>query len=638
MTDRRAMDPEAMRASGYAAIDTLVELLHNIDDMPALTRATPTPMRARTIGPAPEGPTDVHGVLERLARDWLHSASRTDHPRYPATVPTGGAWHSALDDLIVSALTISGGAWRESAGPRHLEEEVVRWFAESLRFPAEAGGVLMAGRSAANLAALACAREVRLGAMRTDAVAYVSDQSHPSVARAARILGFTPAQVRILPVDDRFRLSPDVVAAAIAADREAGLHPLLVSAAAGSTTTGAVDPLDEVADVCGEQDVWLHVDGANAGVANLTEPGRRRLEGIARADSVTLDPHRWLDQPGACGCLIVRDARHLDAFAMEPDQLHDRAADQEDERGLCDRETEPSRSARSLKLWLGMQAVGLDTAHPTIDTRLDLASQAEQQILEEPELELLNPASLGITCFRKHPAGIDDEEQLDAINAALVTAYADSGEGLVSSTRLRGKYAVRLCVLDHSTTAADIASTLDWFATAGDPALAAAREELSPDDHLRIRDPDAGAVWARPTPSLGALQALDAVPLFAELRQEQRAEIGRASWTVEAEVDQIIVRRFESSREFYVVVAGELDVLGEDDRLLNQLGAGDVFGEIAALEWGSGYGYPRLATVVARTPARLLAVPAAALNDLLRQAPAVDARIRRMAQERAGRV
>src|SRR6266516_5717178 len=219
----------------------------------------------------------------------------------------------------------------EAAGPIRLELDVLDWFKSWLEYPSEAAGLLVSGGSAANMTALACARETLVGPMSDHVVAYVSDQAHASIARSARVLGFRPNQVRVLPSDTGYRLRPETLAQAMDADLKAGRKPLFAVASAGSTNTGAIDPLGELAMLCRERGVWLHVDAAYGGFAVLTERGASRLEGIADADSVTLDPHKWLYQPYECGCVLVREGAHLRrAFAMTPDYLRDaRGADDE---------------------------------------------------------------------------------------------------------------------------------------------------------------------------------------------------------------------------------------------------------------------------------------------------------------------
>ena len=225
----------------------------------------------------------------------------------------------------------------------------------------------MGGGSAADLTALACARESLLGAMDDRAVLYLSDQAHSSLARTARTLGFRPDRVRILPSDELFRMRPDQLASVIDADRRAGLVPLAVAAAGGSTSTGAVDPLGELADVCRDRQVWLHVDAAYGGFAALTERGRAVLAGIERADSVTLDPHKWLFQPFECGAVLVRDGPLLErAFRITPHYLKD-AEGHGMVVNLSDRGLQLTRTSRAIKVWLSMQLFGVDEFRRAID-------------------------------------------------------------------------------------------------------------------------------------------------------------------------------------------------------------------------------------------------------------------------------
>ncbi len=263
-------------------------------------------------------------MLERLFSDVVPRMARNDHPRAFAFVPGCGTWPGALADLIASALNVEASTWLLAAGPIEVELEVLGWFKEWIGYPATASGILTSGGSAANMTALACARERVAGGMSDDLVLYVPDQTHASVARGARILGFRPHQVRVLPTDERFRIRLDALAGAIDRDLGAGRRPLLVCANAGSTSTGSVDPLPELAALCRDRGIWLHVDGAYGAFAVLAERGAQLLAGLELADSVTLDPHKWLFQPFECGCLLVREESALcEAFAISPDYLKD---------------------------------------------------------------------------------------------------------------------------------------------------------------------------------------------------------------------------------------------------------------------------------------------------------------------------
>jgi glutamate/tyrosine decarboxylase-like PLP-dependent enzyme len=614
-----AMDPEEMRRLGYRTIDALVDEL--VDrDAPVVRRATAAELERRLAGPPPEEPEGFELQLERLRDDVLPFMARSFHPGFFAFVPSSGTWPGALGDLIASALNVHAGAWLVGAGPSRLEVTVIDWFKDWLGLPASAGGTLVSGGSVANMTALACARERMVGAMRDDLVVYVADQAHSSVPRAARVLGFRPEQVRVLPVDAGFRLAPRTLKAALDADVRAGRRPLLVSASGGATSTGAVDPLREIAAICSEHGAWMHVDAAYGGFAVLTERGRAALDGISLADSVTLDPHKWLYQPYECGCVLVRDGRALPAaFAMTPDYLRDARA-LAGEVNFADHGLQLTRTARAFKLWLSIRTLGLRAFRDAVDRALDLAATAAEWIERSPELELMAPPSLGIVCFRR----LADERA----NAELVAALEAAGFALVSSTRLRGRYAIRMCVLNHTTRAVDVERTLDFLAThevAGAPV-----ETTEYPLHA-----DAGQTWpaalpAGPRPDWHALVEL---PLFASLSPGEAEAAASLAELRDAEASETIVRQWEVSRDFFVLLDGAVEVL-VDDRRVRELHRGDMFGEIAALEWAHGYGYPRTASVVASEATRLVVFPDGALNELVRRLPVVGRRVRATMHDR----
>src|SRR5215472_9116934 len=371
-----AMDVEAMRRAGYATVDALVARLADPGADPVLRRASPAEMRSRLGGPPPEQAGEYSAVLARVVADVLPYASRTDHPGYLAFIPSFTTWPAALAELTAAAANPYCGAWMESAGAAQVELEVIDWFRGWLGLPAGTAGVLVSGGSAANLTALLVAREAA-GGPSADTVVYVSDQAHSSLARTARAMGLGPGQVRVLPTDDRWRLSPDTVAAAVQADRGAGRVPFALCASAGSTNTGAVDPLGDLADVCTAEGLWLHVDAAYGGFAALTAKGRTVLAGIDRADSVALDPHKWLYQPMECGCVLIRDGARLErTFAIHPDYLEGDATRDADEVNFADRGLQLSRGFRALKIWTSVQTFGLSAFRACVQRNLDLAAYA----------------------------------------------------------------------------------------------------------------------------------------------------------------------------------------------------------------------------------------------------------------------
>ncbi|HJS96955.1 MAG TPA: aminotransferase class V-fold PLP-dependent enzyme, partial [Solirubrobacteraceae bacterium] len=578
-------------------------------------------------------------LIRELERDVLPYMSRCDHPGYFAFIPACGTFPAALGDFIASALNIYAGSWMEAAGPSRLELLVLEAFKQWIGYPEQASGVLVSGGSAANMTALACAREAlarnaATAAESEQAVAYVSDQAHSSIARAARALGMRPSQLRVLPTDSRHRMRLDALAGAIAADVSRGRTPFFVAASAGSTNTGAIDPLPGIAAICQEAGAWLHIDAAYGGFAALTDRGAGWLAGLELADSVTLDPHKWLYQPFECGCVLVRDGERLRAaFEVVPDYLKDAAA-HAGEVNFSDLGFQLTRSSRALKVWLSLSYFGVDAFRAAIDRSLDLAVHAERLIGQHPELELLSPAQLGIVCFRRRFAGTADAEWESArLNAALVGRFEQSGLGLVSSTTLDGRYAIRLCILNHTTTEADVERTIDWFASSPVPSLSDPSAQIA----LSVEDRGSTVTDGWNVGEAFRVQDIAEVPLLADLPPDQAARAARWSREVRVAAGETVVERWDAAREFYVIIDGEAEVF-IDGEYVRHLRRGDFFGEVAALDWGSGFGYVRTATVVAASDLRLLVLAPDRLGVLIHTCPALGDKLRAAARERMRRI
>jgi glutamate/tyrosine decarboxylase-like PLP-dependent enzyme len=594
--DPLGLGREEMRALGYRTVDALVDWLSD-ESAPALRRGERDELAGR-LGAVPEGSFDE--ALRALFEDVLPYGSRSGHPRFFAYIPFAGTWPGALGDFVASAANVYAGSWQEGAGPTQLELEILDRFKQWIGYPPGAAGSLVSGGSLANLTALACAREALVGAMRDDLVLYASDQAHSSIGRAARVLGFRPDQLRVLPVDDAMRLEPETLAEAVAVDVDAGRRPFLVAANAGATSTGAVDPLAGLSAVCRERGLWLHVDASYGGFAVLTERGRAQLGELAAADSVTLDPHKWLYQPYECGCLLVREGAVLRrAFELRSDYLRDAEA-----AGAIvnfgDYGLQLSRTSRALKLWLSLQTFGLDAFRAAIDRTLDLAVHAAERIRSSPRLELAAPPSLGVVCFTRDDGAVD----------GLVAALEASGLGLVSSTRVDGREALRLCILNHTSTEADVDAVLDFLEQA-EPVAAARR-------YAR----DAGVS--------------DELPLFARLDPFEAEAFVALSVSRLVEPGARVVTRWEMARELYVIESGSADVLVGDE-VVATLRAGDHFGEIAALDWGHGFARSRAADVLARGDLRLRVLDEAGLRQLLSRFPRLEDELRREAHARLRR-
>ncbi len=601
------LDTERMREIGHLTIDALVDEMARSGSQPVVREGSLSELQQRIQAPPPQLGLAYEELLDRVFTDVTPYRGRPDAAGYMAFVPGFTTWPSAMADLIASALNLDSCWWAGGAGMTQLELTVLEWFAEWIGYPSDASGVLTSGGSAANLTALACARERLAGAMRDDLVVYISAQSHSSVARAARALGFRPERVRVVPVDRSYHLRLDVLERALSADRAAGLRPLVVCGNAGTTNTGAVDPLNELADLCAVHGLWLHVDAAYGGFAVLSERGRAALSGIERADSVTLDPHKWLFQPFECGALLVRDPDGLRlSFEILPDYLRDVSA--RTEVNFSDRGLQLSRMCRALKVWMSIQAFGLAAFRGAVDHSLDLAEEAAARVEASDELELLAPVELSVVALRRVPPGMTDERAIDAVNAALVVAVEQSGEVYVSSTRLFGRQAIRLCILNPTTTAALVNRALDII-------------ERTPIDELPLdertlpqRHPDVQTGWlTHPTVSATDLAW---VPLFASMEPQDVASLLERAVERRLQAGETLIEQWDTTRDVFIILDGTCRVR-DGEREIAAVGPGDFTGEMAAIDWGAGYGTVRLAQVEAQTPCTLLGLTPEMLRDVL---------------------
>ena len=452
------LDHDTMQRLGHRVADVVAEHLATLRDQPVIRGGLPRDVRLRLAEPPPEAGTDFEALLATLRDDVLPYAAREPHPGFMGYVPGCPTFPAILGDWLATGFNIFAGVWPIAEGPNALELAVLEWFRAWIGMPPGSGGLLTNGGSGATLTAIVAARHAVVGedASRLPRLTlYTSDQAHSAVARAAWIAGVPRAQVRVLPTDGHYRLRVSDLRAAILADRAVGLLPLVVAVSAGTTNTGAVDPLDDIADLCAAEGVWLHADAAYGGFAALTDRGRALLQGLGRCDSVALDPHKWLFVPFECGCLLAREPERLRAaFQILPDYLRD-VAPGEEQVNFADYGEQLTRQARALKVWLGVRYFGLATLRDAMNQAMDLAVYAERLVRAEPLLEVMSRAQLGVLCFRVRPAGASDAE-LDVLNERVNALVNARGRQLVSSTRLRGAFTLRLCVLGYRTTEADV--------------------------------------------------------------------------------------------------------------------------------------------------------------------------------------
>jgi glutamate/tyrosine decarboxylase-like PLP-dependent enzyme len=301
------------------------------------------------------------------------------------------------------------------------------------------------------------------------AVVYSSAQAHSSNWKNLRILGFQSEQIRLVPVDEGLRLDVAALEKAIDDDRRKGRRPFCVIATAGTTNTGAVDPLNAIADVCEQQDLWLHVDGAYGAAAVLTERGRALLAGMERAHSLVLDPHKWLFQPFDIGCCLVRDVRWLEeSFSEHPEYLQDTRdkMDMTREVNFCDRGVQLTRAFRALKLWMSIKVFGLDRFRSAIDKGISNAERVQQLLEEQGSFEIATPAELAVVTFRFRPPNCHDHD-LNQLTRSVFDGIVDDGHAMLTTTVINGQTVLRMCTINPRTTDDDLRSTIDMIARVG---------------------------------------------------------------------------------------------------------------------------------------------------------------------------
>ncbi len=418
----------------------------------------------------PESGRAPDEVLEQAVADILPLSLRLDHPRSFGFVSSCPTWPGVVADFLAAGYNLNSCTWLVASGASQLECVVIDWFRQWLGYPDTAGGLLTSGGSAASLDALVAAREA--AGNPENASVYMSDQSHSAQRRAVMIVGVRPENSRLVPSDDSFRIDMARLASMVKEDRAAGLKPIAVCANAGATATGAVDPLEELADFCASEGMWLHVDAAYGGFAVVTEQGKRILRGIERADSIGLDAHKWFFQPYEVGCLMVRDIATLEKpFTIRPDFLQD-ALWGSGHPNFSDRGLQVSRSARALKIWMSVQTFGMAAFRRAIANGLECAARAQEYIDESPVLKCLSPASLSVVCFRVDPAGQDiADDDLDEINRHVLARLFWEDPAFVSSAMPGGWFSLRLCIVNHNTTWDDVRETLQAAERFGKEAL-----------------------------------------------------------------------------------------------------------------------------------------------------------------------
>ena len=469
-----AMDPDAFRRLGHAAVDLVANHLAGIRERPVFRPMAPAERTALLDRPLPDAGTPPDALLDLVRHQIFSHPMGNGHPRFFGWVNSPPAPVGIVAELLAAALDPSCAGGDHAA--IYVERAAVRWLMELVGFPVEGSmGLLVSGGSMASLTCLAAARhraaavdgwDVRargLHGERPPLVLYLSEEGHSCLRKAAEVLGLGQDGVRTIPVDAELRMDVAALAAAVARDRAAGRRPFCVAASAGTVNTGAIDPLDELATVCQAEGLWLHVDGAYGAVGAADPALAPRYAGLERADSLALDPHKWLSVPVECGCALVRDGRLLrDAWSLVPSYL--RTEEGKGFGGLpwySEYGFQQTRGFRALKLWMTLQHMGRSGVAELVRRHVSLAARLGAAVDRAPDLERL-AAGLSVVCFRYAPARWPGEPAgLDALNKTLVEALQADGRVFLTGTVLRGRFVLRACVLHYETTEADVDALID---------------------------------------------------------------------------------------------------------------------------------------------------------------------------------
>ena len=459
---RLSLSKEEMQAYGYKIVDILTTHFDTLSDKKVVATGNTAEMESLFSDTLPLEASNPETVLAHVTRDVLENVNQLSHPKFYSFVPGPSNFISAMSDSLATGFNIFSGSWKGSAAATKVEITTIHWLLELFGFPVKkGGGIFTSGGSMANLTALATARNVKLGEDFSKACIYLSDQAHSSNIKAIRVLGFKKEQIRIIPTDLEFKISINKLKNAIAKDRLQGFTPFCIIASAGTTNTGTVDPLDELAKIANDEDLWLHVDGAYGGGAILAANGKSLLKGIEKAHSLTVDPHKWFFQPYEMGCLLVKNHKWLsDTFTEKPEYLRD-VEGNESEINFYDHGIQLTRRFRALKFYMSVKTFGLNAFKKAVEYSLNLAEKTESILRKSSQWEVISPATLAVINFRFNPIKKAlTEKQIDLANEYISKRITESGEAVLVTTILQHQVVLRMCLINPRTELQDIEETL----------------------------------------------------------------------------------------------------------------------------------------------------------------------------------
>ena len=467
------MSPDEFRRLGYRAIDLLADDLASLPSRQCRLPVPPDVQQALMHQPLPDAPSSPDELIEYVGSTIFRYPMGNASPRFFAWVNSPPAPIAVLAELLAAGLNPSVAGGDHAA--TYLEHAVLNWIRQVVGVPSWTGGILTSGGSVANLIGLAVMRHVKTGSevrargLRTAGpafVVYTSTEGHSCIQKAVELLGIGHANLRRVPVTTAWRMDVQALRRQVVEDRAAGLMPVCVAATAGTVNTGAIDSLSEIAEVCKAEDLWFHVDAAYGGPAALLPQLSALYRGIERADSLAIDPHKWMYVPVECGCALVRDGHAMrDTFSLVPPYLRDETAlPWFSEFGI-----QQSRGFRALKLWFVMKQIGVDGYRQSIARDIRLAAALQQRLHESPDFQVVAAGPLSVTCFRYCPGALaDNEPALDSLNRRVLAFVQNTGDVFLTGTELAGRFVLRACVVNFRTTEQDLDLLIDAIRVAGE--------------------------------------------------------------------------------------------------------------------------------------------------------------------------
>ena len=469
MSDPLVPTPDEIRTLGRAALERIAAYFESLPERPVYIPATSRALREQLAEPLPESGAGFDSLLDTLDRTLVHYSRHSAHPRMFGYVASPGTPVSAVGAMLNAAWNINVTAWRSAPSGVEMEHVTIGWLKEMLGYPAGAMGLFVSGGSMASFAALAAARSAKapvdvmragVGAVGRPMCLYLSSEGHFSMRKAIGMLGLGEDNVREVPTDPCFHIDLAALEEAVDRDLARGCLPFCVVANAGATATGAFDPIGPLADFARRRDLWLHVDAAYGGFAALAPSARPLFDRIGEADSVALDPHKWAYLAMGTGCVLYRDpARALAAFAHNADYTRPIGLERDEAFAFWNYGPELSRPLRALDLWLLFKYVGARRLGEAIEGNLACARHFESLVRESGDFEMLAPVELSVFCFRHAPRGFAGD--LNAYNERLLLALQRGGSSYLSNATVRGRFALRGCVLNYRTTPRDMEILLE---------------------------------------------------------------------------------------------------------------------------------------------------------------------------------